>query len=176
MTKEKLIKKIVSITLTNDFHGTSAVVRIDADKLQLSHSQVMRARRKLCPSSKASGCTCGEGPALERPQQVKLIYQAPRDEYNNYVIIWGGPSREELEKQRAAAYFRVVVKRADRRRKAKIARDVTEKYADKSLADPSKIVRDVGGRPLRWCKCCRSHVTMTPTGACILCGGYYPGY
>jgi hypothetical protein len=49
-----------TITLTNDFHGTSARVRVEGSTL--THRQALRARRKLCG---IPTCTCG-GYAGER--------------------------------------------------------------------------------------------------------------
>ena len=44
-----------TLTLTNDFHNSSATLRLSADN-KATKSQNYRAARKLCG---VSGCTCG---------------------------------------------------------------------------------------------------------------------
>lgn len=51
------------ITLTNDFHNTEAVLRVNSESL--SPAQVKRAKRLLCG---VEGCTCS-GEAGERGAQ-----------------------------------------------------------------------------------------------------------
>lgn len=46
------------ITLTNDFHGTSAKVRIEYFQ-PLSRHQERRIRLKLCPAGIRCNCWCG---------------------------------------------------------------------------------------------------------------------
>ena len=51
-----MMKKF-KMVLTNEFHGTSAVVLVGLDGW-LNPNQVRRARRKLCG---IEGCRCGDG-------------------------------------------------------------------------------------------------------------------
>jgi hypothetical protein len=46
--------KTETITLTNDFHGTSVTLRVNGDRL--SAGQMRRMRRELCGMS---DCCCG---------------------------------------------------------------------------------------------------------------------
>lgn len=60
-----------TITLTNDFHGTSVNLRVKGSTLSIH--QIRRARRALCG---VENCTCG-GVAGERGGQWKV--EALRD-------------------------------------------------------------------------------------------------
>lgn len=57
-----------TFTITNDFHNTSAVVRVD-DSGVLSDRQRRRVRKVLCG---IDGCTCG-GELSERGQQTAHV-------------------------------------------------------------------------------------------------------
>jgi hypothetical protein len=52
------------ITLLNDFHNTSAIVRLRPHGW-LSHSQIKRIRSKLCG---VRGCTCSNRLGMRGPQ------------------------------------------------------------------------------------------------------------
>ena len=69
----------MQIKLSNDFHRTSANVRVIPDErgsLMLSASQVRRARKILCG---IKGCTCG-GHAGERMADARVdVFVHPSD-------------------------------------------------------------------------------------------------
>ena len=63
------------ITIRNDFHNTEVRIRANIGE-ELTWSQIMRARRKLCG---IAGCTCG-GPCGERgPQDGFYLEQIAYD-------------------------------------------------------------------------------------------------
>ncbi len=63
------------ITIRNDFHNTEVRIRANIGE-ELTWSQIMRARRKLCG---IAGCTCG-GPCGERgPQDGFYLEQLDYD-------------------------------------------------------------------------------------------------
>ena len=66
---------MLKITLTNDFHGTEATVRVKGDR-KLSRSQIRRVRKVLCG---IDSCTCG-GNLSERGRQSVEIVITGRDE------------------------------------------------------------------------------------------------
>ena len=60
------------VTLYNDFHDTSAVVRpvLQGGRYYVSHRTMSRVRAALCGTA---DCTCGGGPLGERgPQSVEI--------------------------------------------------------------------------------------------------------
>lgn len=61
---------MVSIELTNEFHGSRAVARPDADGI-LSEDQVRRIRQTLCG---IGTCTCGQTELRTRGRQsVEIV-------------------------------------------------------------------------------------------------------
>ncbi len=81
-----------SITLTNDFHNTSVVLRPDGEE-RLTVGQVQRARRTLCG---IAGCTCGGSLGVRgyqwgtRGLGIEMLYPAParRNAYAARVFEW----------------------------------------------------------------------------------------
>ena len=64
----------MNITLTNNFHNTTANVKpVSQDAAgwwRLNAAQVKRVAKKLCP---VKGCVCGHGPLNTRgPQEVAI--------------------------------------------------------------------------------------------------------
>jgi hypothetical protein len=69
-------------TIRNDFHGTSATVRVGESGL-LSPGQIKRVRKALCG---IDGCTCG-GPLSERgPQECAVEFAGCRNWVDVYAI------------------------------------------------------------------------------------------
>ena len=57
-----------TITFANDFHNTTARVRIHLGT-ELSHAKIRRVRKALCPSQ---GCTCGGVIGQRGKQEVAI--------------------------------------------------------------------------------------------------------
>lgn len=69
-----------TITLTNDFHGTEARVRVSLPSGRISAAQAKRAARKLC---RHDDCTCGQDVLNRRgiqpvgaPKRIEAMYSA----------------------------------------------------------------------------------------------------
>lgn len=69
------------ITIKNDYHNTSASVRVESLPAILSRQQMYRVQRKLCG---IAGCACG-GDISERGQQDVSIDPAGYGEYGPIV-------------------------------------------------------------------------------------------
>lgn len=66
---------MTTITLTNNFHNSTAKVRPDADGF-LNRNQVLCARNKLCG---IDDCTCGQTTLDTRGRQAVEIEEWPGD-------------------------------------------------------------------------------------------------
>ena len=60
--------------LANNFHHTTARVRVGLGNTELSANQVRRLRNKLCGMS---GCTCGGVLGQRGPQPLAIVEYAP---------------------------------------------------------------------------------------------------
>ena len=62
-----------TIHLHNDFHNTTATVRLNPDGI-LTPSQVKRAHQRLCPfASTPNNCACSGDLGTRGPQEVRVV-------------------------------------------------------------------------------------------------------
>jgi hypothetical protein len=79
---EEITMDRIRIKLTNEFHGTECFVMVRKNG-ELSHKQVLNARRKLCGMIR---CTCGDIAGC-RPTQVEQISQEFHEADNRYRLL-----------------------------------------------------------------------------------------